>query len=199
MLTKIYIPVIDTESGEYKYEGNLSREAYESMVLDNFLATNNEMNRFAYNLAHGISNIDDRRVNRNSGNQGTGPEIKYDFYEAEAFIQNSKREDVDSDFFKEHSSKGDMFLLLINVNPNSIDGDSESELRFWIGDSLKIHKDPTLDDKTRLETLPKRSLKIKIDDSDEKLGILKNCKILQDFSDKKYPFKFAIIVEKIIY
>ena len=36
MLTNLIIPVQDTESAKFNYDGNLTRDAYESMVLDQF-------------------------------------------------------------------------------------------------------------------------------------------------------------------
>ena len=59
MLTNLIIPVQDTESAKFEYEGTLSREAYESMVLDRFHRTDRQIdefmhrdrsNKFAYDL-----------------------------------------------------------------------------------------------------------------------------------------------------
>lgn len=197
MLTTLIIPVIDTENGKYEYKGEkLSREVYESMVMDNFLATDRQVSRFVDNMAHGISNVRPSYGEYNSRTERDYPDIVYKFYEAEAFVQDTKKNDIEQDFFDKHASAGDMFILLLNINPNSLEGDAESEIRFWLDDSLRIHRDYTLDDETKLKALPKRGLKIKVG---EKTGILEECKILQDYSDKKYPFKFAIIVKKIIF
>ena len=57
MLTKLIIPVIDTESLDFDFRGNLTRDEYGEMVMDKFLKTNNQMNRFVDNIRRGISNI----------------------------------------------------------------------------------------------------------------------------------------------
>ena len=76
-----------------------------------------------------------------------------------------------------------------------MEGDAESEIRFWVDDSKKVHSDNALDDKMKLKILPRRSLIIELPSNKE--ALLSGCKVIQDFSDKKFPFNFAIIVEKI--
>lgn len=197
MQTKILIPVIDTESGNYDYERNISNDEYSEMFVDNFNRTDKQINRYVNDLAHGVTLSSKIRSfgYEISNDRQKSVEDKYNFYEAEAFIQDSRRMDVGIDFFNEKIYDGKMFLLLVNVNPNSIDNDAESELRFWIDDSRKIHNDATLDDKTKMKALPSRQLKIKLG---EEYAIMKGCKVLKDYSDRKYPFNFAIIVEKLI-
>lgn len=192
MLTKIVIPVLDTEKGKYEFEGKLTREAYGEMVMNKFLSTNTQMNRFVDNIAHGISNVAQNRFY--NVDRTDYPEELYEFYETEAFIQDSKKNDIESEYFTPYIESEKMFILLININPNTLEGDAESELRFWIDDSRRVHDDKTLDDKTKLKALPKRWLKIYIN---EKQYILEGCKILQDFSNKKWPFYIGVIVEKI--
>lgn len=193
MLTKLIIPVIDTESGEFAYNGKLTREDYGNMVMDNFLRTNNQMNRFVENMRRGISNTPQNIVYSSTVHRDF-PEIQYNFFETDVFLQNSKRENIEEDFFNEYIENGKMFILILNINPN-MEPDAESELRFWLDDSKRIHNDPMIDTQTRLKALPIRGLKLKVG---EKEHVLEGCKILQDYSNKKYPYKFAIIVEKIV-
>jgi len=195
MITKLIIPVINTEDGKYEYKGNLSRQAYEEMVMDNFLKTDRQVSQFVDDMMHERSNRPQFRE-YSAQVERDFPEIKYNFYETEAFIQDSKKNDIQKDFFEGHIEKGDMFIILININPNSLDNDAESEVRFWLDDSKRIHNDKSLDTETKLKALPVRGLKIKLD---EKEAVLEGCKILQDYSNQKFPFYFAIIVNKIVY
>ena len=193
MLTTIVIPVLDTEKGKYEFNGKLTREDYGNMVMDKFLSTNNQMNRFTYNLAHGISNVSQNGIY--NVDRTDYPEDLYAFYETEALVLDSKKADIDGSVLEEYKNNGKMFILLLNINPNTLEGDAESEIRFWADESLRVQNDTTLDDKTKLLALPKRWLKIK---NGDKTYILEGCKILQVYSNKKWPFYFGIIVEKII-
>lgn len=192
MITKLIIPVIDTESGKFSYNGNLTKEEYDNMVMDKFLSTNNKMNKFVDNMMNGISNV---RSNGyyTANHQKDFPDIKYNFFETDVFVQDSKKNDIDASFFQNYIENEKMFILILNINPN-MEPDAESELRFWMDDSLKVTNDTTLDTQTRLKVLPKRGFKILINNVEY---VLEGCKILQNYSNKKYPFYFAVIVEKI--
>ena len=194
MLTKMKIPVIDTESGKYDYKGKLSREDYSEMVLANFWRTNNQMNRFVDELQRGVSHYQRFRDYKEQVVDGM-PDILYNDYEAEVFLSDSKKVEIEEKFFFDKYEAGKMFLLRLNINPNSMEGDAESEIRFWIDDSKKVHADDALDDKMKLKILPKRSLIIEL--SEGKEALLSGCKILQDCATEKWPYNFAIIVEKI--
>lgn len=194
MITKIKIPVIDTESGKYEYKGRLSREEYEAMVMDNYRKTDRQISAYMNDLLNRDTTF--TLLERTDNVVDGEPEILYNLLEAEAYVSDSKKNEVDVDFFNKHIEKGDMFILRINVNPNSMDYDTESELRFWLGDSKNIHSDKTLDNKTKLHSLPSRTICIDLGDGNWKRLI--NCKILQDFSDEKFKYNFAVITEKII-
>ena len=193
MLTKLIIPVINTEDIDFDFRGNLTREEYGEMVMDKFLATNNQMNRFADNIRNGISNIP-QNIQYSSTIHRDFPDFRFNFYETDVYVENGKKQNIDETFFDEYINNGKMFILILNVSPN-MEPDAESELRFWLDDSKKIHNDPMIDTKTKLKALPQRGLKILIGKQEY---VLEGCKILQDYPDEKYPFKFAIIVEKII-
>lgn len=192
MLTKFIIPVIDTENLDFDFKGNLTRDEYGEMVMDKFLKTNSQMNRFVDNIRRGVSNVP-QNIQYSSTVHRDFPDFKFNFYETDVYIENSKKENIDESFFDNYIEKNKMLILILNVNPN-MEPDAESELRFWLDDSKKIYNDKMIDTKTRLKALPQRGFKILIG---KKEYILEGCKILQDYPDEKYPFKFAIIVEKI--
>lgn len=191
------IPVINTEAGKFEYDGNLTAEAYSNMEYQKYVNTNSEMNEFVDNIQYGVSNMGNvrRRAYWDSENDGgvkTGQ--IYEFYEAEVFVQDVNKNDIDASFFEPHKERQDMFILMLNINPNTLDNNAESELKFWIDDSERTFRDESLDDDTKLRALPTRSPILEIDG--EKY-VLSNSKIVQNFSDRKWPFYFAIIVEKI--
>lgn len=195
MKTKLILPVVDTESGKFDYGRNLSKEEYGDMEYEHFLETNQQVARFVDNMAHGISNLNNGRGFKEVREDAEHPDLKFDNEDIEVLLYNSKFEEVDEEFFMTHAQAGDMFILIVNINPDTISGNGESELRYWMRDSIKVIDDRSLPDEVKLRSLQGRDYSIIVGDKEVKLL---NCRMVQNFSDKKNPFKFAIIVEKLI-
>lgn len=193
----IIIPVIDTERGTFSYNGReISREDYDDMVMDRFNRTNARVSQFVNNMSRGISNVQSRWGVREVANDTDVPDTYYDYCESQAFIQDSRRNDITEDEILSHVTDGKMFILIVNINPNTVNEEAESELRFWMDDSRRVHEDISLtDNKVKLMRLPVRDLGIKLDG---KNYVMNGCKILENYSDRKYPYHFAFIVTKII-
>ena len=192
MLTNLIIPVQDTESAKFEYEGTLSREAYESMVLDRFHRTDRQIdefmhrdrsNKFAYDLQDETDeqyyDVDD------SDNE----------VEVQALLLDSNKNNFDEDYLYDMADSESMFVLIVNVNPEEVDDGAESELKYWLDDSMRVWEDDELDKKTKLKVSPPRDLKIELSDGNK--YTLENCKIFEDYSDDRYPLYFAMVVEKI--
>ena len=191
MITNLIIPVQDTESAKFEYEGNLTREAYESMVLDRFHRTDRQIdefmhrdrsNKFAYDL-------------RDDNNDYYDGEDTDNEVEVQALLLDSSKKNFDEDFLFDMADRENMFVLIVNVNPEELDDGAESELKYWLDDSMRVWGDDDLDKKTKLEVSPPRNLKIVLSDGNK--YTLQNCKIFEDYSDDRYPIYFAMIVEKI--
>ena len=192
MLTNLIIPVQDTESAKFEYEGTLSREAYESMVLDRFHRTDKQINdfmhrdrnnKFAYDLPDETDeqyyDVDD------SDNE----------VEVQALLLDSNKNNFDEDYLYDMADSESMFVLIVNINPEELDDGAESELKYWLDDSMRVWEDDELDKKTKLKVSPPRDLKIELSDGNK--YTLENCKIFEDYSDDRYPLYFAMVVEKI--
>ena len=192
MLTNLIIPVQDTESAQFKYDGTLTRDAYEDMVMDKFRRTDKQIDAFLHRdrsreFYHDISN-----------DVGSGGYYEFNDdneVEVQALLLDSNRNNFDEDFLFDKVDEEDMFVLIVNINPEGLDEDAESEIKYWIDDSFRVLDDDELDSETKLKALPPRYLKIELSDGNK--YTLKNCKIFEDYSDEKYPLYFAIIVEKI--
>lgn len=193
METKLIIPVVDTERGKFEYNGRtLTREEYGDMEYDHFRRTDRQVGRFVENMAHGISNIDTGRWYSNLNNREYA-DLVFIEEECNVLLYDSKMREIDEDFLIKQGEKRGMFLLIVNINPDTLPPNAESEIRFWMRDSNKVINDPYLPEETKLKTLLGRDYKIKF--NNRELTIY-NCKMVQNFSNKRNPFKFAIIVEK---
>lgn len=192
MLTNLIIPVQDTESAQFKYEGTLTRDAYEDMVLDKFRRTDKQIDAFL----HRDKSMDfsyDLRDDDGYGEYYDGNDDNE--VDVQALLLDSDRNNFDEDFLFDKADEEDMFVLIININPEGLDEDAESEIKYWLDDSYRVLGDEELDSETKLKALPPRDLKIVLSDGNK--YTLKNCKIFEDYSDDKYPLYFATIVEKI--
>ena len=203
MIVKFIIPVINTESGDYSYNGReMSDEQYFEMIEQHAWDTRGMMNNLINNIRNQRNVYDNRRID----DDGLLPDIeikndeyKFDYCESEALIQTSNSEELDITGLDNFVSKGKKFLININVNPNSLEPDAESELRRWMDESKNVLNDETLDNKTKLLALPLREFIIDTSDSKNKtnpLYQLEGCKILKVY-EEKYPFYFSLMVEKI--
>ena len=196
MVTKIILPVIDTERGKFEYNGReLSAEEYGNMEYDKFVRTNGQVSRFVDNMRHGVSNFA-QNINRfRKAEYVEHPDIFYNDEEVQAVIMDGSKKEIDEQYLLNHAEKGDMFLLIVDINPNTATGDGESELRFWVDDSSKVINDRWLSDEVKLKTLPGRDYGVVCGD---KVVTITNCKIVQTYKIKNHPFYFAMIVEKAI-
>lgn len=195
MALKMVIPVVDTERGKFEYNGReLSSEEYGNMEYEKFRRTDRQVGRFVYNMSHGISNFDDRYSGRmrNVSNE-EHPDIFFKNEEVDVIVYDGNRKEVTISDIENHALKGDMFLLILNIDSNTLSADAESELRFWIKDSTKVIDDNSLPDNVKIKTLLGRDYAIK---DEEKTIWVTNCKMVQNFSNRRYPFYFAIIIEK---
>lgn len=190
MIGKLIIPVINTEAKDFSYNQKLSVDDYSNMVLDNFNRTNDDVTRFTEDLMYGTRSYAPRR----NGNKGHDVEDIYTYSETEAFFQNIKGESVEIPFFEEYVENGKKAIIKVNINPNSFDPDCESEFKYWVEDCKRVISDDTIDERTKILTIPKRFFHISVGN---KKYLIDGCQIVKDFSDKKYPFNYAILVEKI--
>lgn len=191
MITKILIPTVDLRRANFDYGRNLSDEEAAAMEIDKFNRTDRQIGSYVDSMRYGNRSYmsDVRRQRRDFSNVIDDDE----FLECEAFIGDSKKKEVFEDFFKTHMD-GNKFIITLNINPNSLDQEAESEIRYWRDDSNGVLNDPFLDNQTKIERLMERPVGIEIEG---KRYCLENCKIIADFSDAKFPFYYGILVNKI--
>lgn len=194
MITQISFPIINSDSIDFTSDVNMSKEEYENMVIDNFERNKHMMNDFE-KYGFSIKGNDYYGVNKNNINDNNVNDcISYSKFEA--LVSNVNGGDMQYDELYTIADNESMSLINININPNSIEFDAESEVKLWIGESDGINFDKTLDNKTKFSSLPKRDIRVYIENSD-KFIVLNNCKIVENRSSKNFPLNIIIIVEKI--
>lgn len=188
-LTKIYFPVVNTENGDFSYNQKISNESLIKLQDEQYRRTTDNIDRFL----HGYQTYGKHEVFDPLKDKTVIDEINYVPFEC---ALQGVRDDINinPDFFKGFTDNGKMFILKVNINHTVMDPDAESELRFWMDDSRKLLIDRQLDDKTKLKHLPTRD--IVLDVENEKY-LLHRCKLIEKYKNEKFPYYFAIIVEKI--
>ena len=193
MKTTLYVPVLDTVTKNFDYDGELGTEEFSEMVYDNFQKTNRQIGRYVNNLGQ---DSEYKKVERSGGNYDidtTGGD-DYQLRPCEAYIADMNGDGVDATFFDTYMDNEKMCILIVDINPEKIDWDTSSELRFWVLESDRILKDNDVDDDTKLKMLPKTHFYVDVSDKRLKLN---ECKLIEMYNEKNHPYKFGILIKKI--
>ena len=205
MKVKFVIPVVDTEAGTYEYHGReFDMDEYFDMIRNKVDRTNRAMDAFAYGYSHGFGIQRGNAMNRglyDIENVDRDKEIDYNFSESEALVLDGDDNDVQIQDFYDLVAAGKKCLLKININPNSLDGDAESEIRKWLDESNKVLNDKMLDNKTMLLSLPLRDFIIDTatdDDESKPVFHIINCRVIQIYpKENGYSYYFAVMCGEI--
>ncbi len=208
MRVKFVIPLMDTESGNYEYNGReFSTDDYFSMIENGAMQTNSIMNEFARNHAENITISEwsggGRKGLYDTQNVNLNKEIDYEFSESEAVISGCSGENISEEYLYKMCGSDKKFLLKVNINPNSMEYDAESDMRGWMDDSRMVLSDTSLDKRTMLMSLPLRDFIVDTDlegkDNSKPVFHLLGCKIIQIYprEESGFDFCFAVMVSKI--
>lgn len=186
MIAKIVFDVLNTDNKDFEFHGKMSDEEYANKLYE-FVHSTNKQNMFEETKDVELETTDN---------------------ECDALILDIHNKNIEETFFIEHVNDGKMFIIKVNIDPNSLDMDCESEIRFWVDDSCKVLRDNSLPDDVKLKRLLPRDLRIKVKNSntfentDEKsikynTYYLNDCRIIQNNSNEKYKYFFTLIIKKI--
>lgn len=174
--------------GDEKTGEGLTYKEYDKRLRDDYNNINNSLN----NYLSGNSNID--YLNKKYGildkTNMKKDNTKYEYYDVDCSVYNMRKVDMQPFELVRCRAEKLMFIMIIDVPVKLIDSDVESELRFWIKDSMSINVHHEIPDAKRLEMLPKKDLKIKMGDVS---GILNKCRVI----NFEAPFRLTILVDSI--
>lgn len=190
MTTNILIPILEYNN---KFDSpDIDSNQYIKMLNDNYYESYHDIDNY---MTNGIKNNTFHYRYNNISNYNDNKNI-YNYISILCQINDINNKDISKDTFYQYKNTGEMFVLILNFIDNNIDEDVESELILWIKDSININTNNLINDDDKIFYLPKKNLKININDSEL---LLKDCKILDNYGNiNKGIFNFAILVEKII-
>ena len=189
-MVKVYIPVVDTTSGDFSYDRDISAEELMMLQDEQFRKTNRNIEGFmqGYDMRGVRHELFDPVSNRKIIDSINMIPVICTVTDKVGGIE------IPDDWYNEVVTAGRMSIMVLNVHGKDVDYDAEEEIRFWVSDSAMILDDRRLDKKTRLNSLPTRDLELETKDSKYSLS---RCKIVERYKGTGYLYSFAIITEKI--
>ena len=190
MLAKLFIPVAKTieessmNSSNFLNKTNLSDEEVQT------LAQQEDIRRAMYG---GLNSLNNRRPYEYSKEIITSEaflnEFDYDYQECEALILNKNKEDMKEDEFTSLYNTDGLSIIMVNINPNSLTQESESELRYWIEESKRILRDNEIPNDVKIKSLPFCDFKIETEGGAK--AKLDGCKFVKNYASPNFKYFFA--------
>ena len=115
---------------------------------------------------------------------------KWEYYEVNCPIMNMRKNPLQAMELVKCRMEGLMFVIIADL-PKGMDSDVESEMRFWVRDSMEINVHHEIPEHERLRMLPTKDLRIRVDDVE---GTLVKCRII----DFQKPFRVMLMVERFV-
>lgn len=192
MRAVLYIPYSngDAKNG-FKYEGEISQKEYARAMVESYeqhkvgVDAAFYSNQFGHNIAANMY-----RKEKNKYQQQT---FYYQPVESKVFDIDNFDEKID-DFIKYYKT-GEKFIIIIallNMDIADESGELESDIRAWERECVKINNTNKMDEEEKIQSLSKKSLKLKFKNS-KSSAILKDCKMIEVYARNK----FALLVDHI--
>lgn len=183
MLVKIGYPLLQYK--EIDYNDDFERNVILTYNKDEEQkAFNNGFNRILNEMYKRQDIFNENNIEKDYG--------KYNLSEFECLLYDVNDNTLTHEKLHEIVNNNKMAILRININPESLDYDTESDLRYWKDNSKRLLDDKTLDNKTVLKNLEGKDLIVYLNNS--KIRLL-NCKIIQIYNGR-YNYYFALLIEK---
>lgn len=186
---KIMMQVEDVDRHTFEPDHEISKKEWDEM---------------SYRLAERSMSdkIDDFMRNGRSSRNSMGnrkrsdKDFEFKIVECTGYLYNAGNKLFSDDELDGKIRDGKMFVLTFNIDPNDMDYDLETELRFWINDSNGILRDVELPNDLKIKSLPMRDFYIYVND---RLTALQGCKIVNINSSRKHPYLLSTLVTKMKY
>ena len=166
--------------GDEKRGDGMTYAEYDRKLMEEFNNFISVFNGKSYlNKKYGISEVQAPKKDN----------IKYEYYHINCPIFNMRKNDMQVFELTKCRAEGLMFIMIVDIPIGTLESDIESELRFWVKDSMSINIHHEIPDNKRLEMLPTKNIKIKMGDFE---GELKGCRVI----NYEKPFRLTLLVEK---
>lgn len=132
------------------------------------------------NKKYGINEFQGRKIDN----------TKWEFYEVSCPILNQRKNPMQPQELVKCRNEQLMFVAIVDIPIKSLESDVESEIRFWVRDSMEINVHHEIPERERLKMLPMKDLKVKLGDFN---GVLSNCRVI----NYEKPYRLHLLVERV--
>ena len=193
MVAKLHIPYGfgDCVNG-FDYEGHITSVEYAKRMRDDYYkhrigVDDMMLTSFRRNIARNNYQKENNKYRQQKQEFGCIP----------CYFDDKDYNPMTVDNFIEHFENGDGFVLVIRVfNKKTLtdEPDLETDIKSWMRECVRIERLPISTDK-KFKSLSKKDLKITFSDDSKMAAILKDCKMVNVYSN----LKFALWVNKVIF
>jgi hypothetical protein len=169
--------------GDKKLGSGLTYEEYDKRLheeYDNFNKLFNNQGGNYLNKKYGVYEQNTKHIDK----------TKIEYYDIYCTILNGRKNDMQDYELIKCKMDNLMFIAIVDIPISTVDSEVESELRFWIKDSMSINVHHEIPEDKRLQMLPAKTLRIKTQGFE---GELEKCRVI-DFVE---PFRVVLLVERI--
>ena len=167
--------------------------AYDSHNIDTFEYGNDYLSKVNSEKAVGlVINLDDYTYAFVSKGDVGFDEYDYDYQECEALVLNGEKKNMKEEELVEMTKEPRIAIIILNINPNSLTQESESELRYWIEESKRVLYDTEMPDDIKIKSLPFIDFNMETEGGTKVK--LNECKFVKDYTTKEYKYYFAVLV-----
>lgn len=191
MITNLFFTVENTRG--INFDGDAASADYaESNYYRNFARENARLNAYTNQFERQTYNP---YIYQHQNVQNSGILNIDKTSECEALLLDDEKNDIDDTFLEECVNDGSETLIIVNINPNTVDEDLCETLKYWIRTSDSILKDEHIDSDAKLSTLDGMNIGVSLSNG-QKLT-MHNCKMVDNYASPKFQYYFAIMAEKI--
>lgn len=190
MITSIFIPTTKFKN-DFEVKKDIDQETYIKMLNDNYDESSFDIVNF---IENGVKSNKKYTFYQKLDDTYDDNDY-YEYNEVKALITDINDNDLKASNILSYYESDEILVLILSINVETLNEDTESEIRSWIKDSMNINNNTNINDDLKILNLPKKNIKIDINNN---ILYMVNCKILDNYSDISHgKIKFAILIEKI--
>jgi hypothetical protein len=136
--------------GDEKRGDGLTLNEYNKRLNDEFNNTNSSLNSY---LGGGSVSYLNKKYGIYENKNKVIDKTKFEYYDIDCPIYNMRRNEMQPFELAKCRAEGLMFIMIVDIPSKFISSEMESELRFWIKDSMGINIHHEIPEQKRLEML----------------------------------------------
>lgn len=194
MVAKLHIPYgFGDAVKDFNYEGKISDVEYARKMVSEYNSHKDGIDDMMRTTFH--NNIANNPFQKE---HNVYKQQKQDFGEIRCYLDDKEFKDLQIEELLSKFESGDSFVIVVrigNIKELRSNPDVEIDLKAWQRETVRIDSLKKLNNVEKFKSMSKKDLKLTFSDSSKMAAILKDCKMVNVYSN----MKFALWVSKIIF